>query len=118
MIYFSSVLLWISPHSVEIRRAQNIDWPLPSPTPLLIVLEEFNLAKALLCFFARLVWTAEILAALLRNHFVATFYFFDHSLPSFDDSASGTAGVNTVAAVWASQWGCFCDNFPHGKEDP
>jgi hypothetical protein len=115
MIYFSSVLLWISPHSVEIRRAQNIDWP---QRPLLIVLEEFNLAKALLCFFARLVWTTEILAALLGNHFVAPFYFFDHSLPSFDDSAPGTAGVNTVAAVWASQWACFCDNFPHGKEAP
>jgi hypothetical protein len=45
---------------------------------LLIVFEELNLAKALLCFFARLVWAAEILATFFGNHLVTAFYFFDH----------------------------------------
>jgi hypothetical protein len=79
MIYFSSVLLWISPYFVENRRAQNIRLRSRYTNGhLLIVFEELNLAEAPLCFFARPVWAAQILAAFFRNHLVTALYFFDH----------------------------------------
>jgi hypothetical protein len=65
MIYFSSVFLWISPHSVEIRQDQSAaGFPGRPKSSLLIVLKEFNLAKSLFCLLARFVRAAEILAAL------------------------------------------------------
>jgi hypothetical protein len=101
MIYFFSVLLWISPQSVEIAGCCS-NRKLGSRQParrLLVVLEKLHLAKTLLCFFARPVRAAEIFSFLLRHDFISAFHFFDHSLPSYADSAPSTREVNTVAAV-------------------
>jgi hypothetical protein len=45
------------------------------------MLEEFHLPKTLCGFLARLIWAAEILATLLRNHLVPALHFFNHGSP-------------------------------------
>src|ERR1700685_1229001 len=65
----------------------------------LVVLEECDLAQAFFGFFARLVRAAEVFAFLLRDHFVAGFYFFDHMLPSCANFLRPHRRVNTLPAV-------------------
>src|ERR1700691_6812881 len=98
MIYFLGILLWISPASVDIPAHRRIRAGLGLLLAL-VVLEEFHLAQALFGFCARLVRAAEIFAFLLRDHFVAFFYFFDHVLPSCADFPRPLSRVNTMAAV-------------------
>src|ERR1700743_2227924 len=81
MNYFYSVLLWISPVTVDIQKTQKRSgWV--ARLLAFVVFEEFHLAQPLLRLCARLVRPAKIFTLLLRYHFVARFYFFYHSLPS------------------------------------
>src|ERR1700684_2787824 len=79
-------------------RANNSGWV--GALLAFVVLEEFHLAQALFGFFARLVRATEIFALLLRDHFVAVLYFFDHALPpSCANFPPPHSGVNTMPAV-------------------
>src|ERR1700689_1198571 len=98
MIYFLGILLWISPASVDIPAHRRIRAGLGLLLAL-VVLEEFHLAQALFGFCARLVRATEVFAFLLRDHFVAVFYFLDHMLPSCANFAPPHSGVNTLPAV-------------------
>src|SRR5271163_1253341 len=98
MNYFYSVLLWISPVTVDIPDARSMLAGLARFLAF-VVFEEFHLAQALLRLFARLVRPAEIFALLFGNHFVAAFYSFDHALPSCANFPPPHNTVNTMPTV-------------------
>src|ERR1035437_519078 len=55
------------------------------------MLEKFDLAKALLCFFERLIRAAEILS-FGGDYLISGFYFFDHRAPpAYDDEVHASA---------------------------
>src|SRR3984885_8816619 len=102
MIYFFGILLWISPASVDIQAHKN-SAGLDRSLLALVVLEKFHLAQALFGFCARLVRAAKVFAFLLRDHFVAVFYFLDHMLPSCANFARATLRCQYHACCRASR---------------
>ena len=56
------------------------------------MLEKFDLAKALLCFFERLIRAAEI-PSFAGDYLISAFYFFDHRKPpACYDEVQASAG--------------------------